>query len=720
MSDRSIAIRKKTPTRFENGKLTSCAAVGRKRRKETFDFAQKVHGGGAESQLPGSVGIIDTMLEKCSHSVMVDMLSSNKKFNRTVLPAIYKKKLVEYESSHENMIRSVSVYYSGGVAGKKKYRKIYRDSSYKKGFKSKESLRASVNNCPVPRLVPYHKLMEFIKTINLGKIYSVYDNLCDGLDDSQKVHGCYRNLKELLVRLAEFYLSGCSGHTISWFGEEHTFFVSLGGDGAPFGKNDVACAWLVSFLNIEKGVLSSNENYLLFGANCTETCLPVQKFIKMLVADIAVIEQQSFSCTFKTSTGEIRNVNVKFQVSELPNDMKMVAFLCGELSNAAKYFSSFANVSSDNANNLKGTFGRETKCTWQPWNYERRKKDAKCVESFKKKIQKQNIAESTKRSKVTSFISSQKSRQEFEPLIGKLVDRIHVDPLHLKNNACALAHRHILNEVMLLSQLSNSVHTFAQVPKNSPFAIYINVMTKKCYLTRLANKIVKWFDESNGAGKTFDYRFTGKDSRRFLQNFMFLIDAMRPFLKDGTSTCLKFHVIAYMCLLLRDCVSAFTRIHITNEEIDELEKKCRDYYILNCKFLTPHPTAWTLGFIVPAHTKDMKLMYGLGLGLNSMEGREAKHISICRYSKNTNYKKRWEQIFLHEHVSLVWLRERGYNREKPTSTCNLRYIPKRVTSDPNFCYCGLEKEVLSSLGCCFCTDRLRLVIKEKVEKAISG
>ena len=170
----------------------------------------------------------------------------------------------------------------------------------------------------------------------------------------------------------------------------------------------------------------------------------------MLVADIAVIEQQSFPCTFKTSTGEICTVNVKFQVSELPNDMKMVAFLCGELSNAANYFSSFANVSSDNANNLKGTFGREK-------NYECRKKDAKCVESFKKKIEKQNIAESTKRSKVTSFISSQNSRQEFEPLIGKLVDRIHVDPLHLKNNACALAHRHLLNEVMLLSQLSNSV-----------------------------------------------------------------------------------------------------------------------------------------------------------------------------------------------------------------------------------------------------------------------
>ena len=58
------------------------------------------------------------------------------------------------------------------------------------------------------------------------------------------------------------------------------------------------------------------------------------------------------------------------------------------------------------------------------------------------------------------------------------------------------------------------------------------------------------------------------------------INVIRPFLKDSTSTCFIFHVLACVCLLLRDCVSAFTRIQITNEQIDELEKKCRDYFIL--------------------------------------------------------------------------------------------------------------------------------------------
>ena len=95
-----------------------------------------------------------------------------------------------------------------------------------------------------------------------------------------RVSGCYRSLKELLVCLAEFYLSGHSGFDVIWFEEEYKFLVTLGGDGAPFRKDETACAWLVSFLNIGRGVLSNNENYLLFGANCSENCIAVQKYIK--------------------------------------------------------------------------------------------------------------------------------------------------------------------------------------------------------------------------------------------------------------------------------------------------------------------------------------------------------------------------------------------------------------------------------------------------------
>ena len=42
---------------------------------------------------------------------------------------------------------------------------------------------------------------------------------------------------------------------------------------APFGKGDEATAWLVSFLNVGEQVLSQNDNFLLGGANCSESML---------------------------------------------------------------------------------------------------------------------------------------------------------------------------------------------------------------------------------------------------------------------------------------------------------------------------------------------------------------------------------------------------------------------------------------------------------------
>ena len=76
------------------------------------------------------------------------------------------------------------------------------------------------------------------------------------------------------------------------FDQPNTFHVALVGDGAPFGKDDTACSWLVSFLNIGQGVLSSNDNFLLFGANCAENCLPVKRFLGKLMKDIKRIQRK--------------------------------------------------------------------------------------------------------------------------------------------------------------------------------------------------------------------------------------------------------------------------------------------------------------------------------------------------------------------------------------------------------------------------------------------
>ena len=225
----------------------------------------------------------------------------------------------------------------------------------------------------------------------------------------------------------------------------------------------------------------------------------------MLVHDIQIIEKKTYPCTYIGQNGE-ETVTIKFCIRELPNDMKTIAFLSGELSNSAKYFSSFANVATDNVNDPHGTFGTGESDKWHRWEYSARLKVVTHVDKFKKDLSKLKLTDATKRSKIkfNAFISQkQDSRQEFVPPIGKLVDRIHVEPLHLKNNACALAHGYLLQEVLSVSQLPDLVKCFSEIQINSPFVKYVSVMKSKCHLSRLGNKIVKWFNETQ-AKKMFE------------------------------------------------------------------------------------------------------------------------------------------------------------------------------------------------------------------------
>ena len=132
------------------------------------------------------------------------------------------------------------------------------------------------------------------------------------------------------------------------------------------------------------------------------------RFIAKLMTEIAGIEKHSFLINVNGTT-----VSVQFHFAELPNDMKMLAFLGGELSNSAKFFSSFVNVGSDDKSTLNGTFGKKKSNTWQLWKYSERIEVAKAVSSMKTKIEKQNITPTTKRSKLTAFIAKKGSRQEF-------------------------------------------------------------------------------------------------------------------------------------------------------------------------------------------------------------------------------------------------------------------------------------------------------------------
>lgn len=667
--------------------------------QETFQAAIEINGATKENLQPAIVGIVETLSSKFSKGEVISAVSKKKKLVKHITTMFHKDNCTEYEKSQENMIRSVAVYYTMGVMGKRKYIKVRHSLSFENtSSKSKKTTRIKIANCSIPALVPYYKLAKFLDEINIGTLNSVEEHLCD--DSGDKVNGFYRDLKEYLPRLAEFYLKFYQ-EDINWFGSPFTFKVAIGGDGAPFGKNDQSCAWLVSFLNIGKRFLSNEGNFLIFGANCSESCAPVEKYVSKLVSDIAYLDKNVF---------QVNGIDVTFEFSELPNDMKMLCFLAGELSNSAKYFSTFANVSYDNMNTLKFTFGQSTSHHWRPWVYKNRLNVAKQVTDFKKKIVKSKLAKNSQRNRITSFIAEKQSRQEYNPRIGKLIDKAHVEPLHLKNNACALMFRHILEFAIAKSKLASNVNYFSSVNPDSPFAKLISSMRSESNLSRLGKKVVKWFNDTKANAKSFDYRFTGHESRRFLHNFMYLISSIVENC-DQTPARLKLHVLAFASLSLRNAVSIFNRFNVKEEQLDELDKACDDFYSCCALFLRVNPTVWTLGRVVPVHARDVFAKYGKGLIINSMEGREAKHQAVSRYAQNSTYYNRWHSVFRHEFISLIWLRERGYSRANSKS-CNATYIPKRVLGN-EYCNCGL----MFAAGICkYCNHENRMEIEKSIKQ----
>lgn len=709
LSDRLRNKRKLSPTSLdETGRISGPERSARRRCQETIKIARALHGATPVNMLPAYEGIIAVLNTNCSLPELTNMVTKCSKFSGKVIPKVVKDKINIFEKSDSNFVRSVNVLYRGGIASKQKYNAIRSSLSMcmnetGMGRKHIEFMKG----IPVPRLFTYQKLMERVNQIDIGQLHDVRELLCNDLSEEDKVNGKFRNLLQLLIRMAHFYLNANKYREdkLDWFGEgEGSFKVAIGGDGAPFGKDDQAISWLVSFLNCRNRVCSHAENFLLFGANCSEDCEPVHRYVTLLRKEMTAIEGNYYSLEV-----EGKQVSVSFQFELFPNDMKYLAFLGGELTISASYFSPFADVSKSEINHLQGTFGLTPDNKWKPWKYSDRLKVADAVAKKKEQLSNSTLRPRTKREKITSLISQKKSRQEFPPRVGKFIDKAKAEPLHLKNNAWQHWNLFVLKYALSRSNLGNCQSIF-DVPINSCFGKYYHSIRFTVKATRLAKKVRKWFADGRDQNKDLEYRFTGKESRLFCHNFMSIVQSLKTD-SDQLSHTLQLHVFAYTAINLRGAVSLFSRVSLSNEQVQSLQQFCSNYFRATALFLTSKPTTWTIGHVVPSHAKQIHQKLGMGLGINTMEGRESKHVTLAKFTNNTQFSNRWAQVFKHEYVSLFWLRENGCDETVHKETTGL-YVPNRCSTS-QFCYCGEPKQVVEN-QCNFCCDPLRGIISQCV------
>ena len=261
----------------------------------------------------------------------------------------------------------------------------------------------------------------------------IYPNLVgqnDLKEGQDKPVGMYREVKDFIPRLAEFYLT-VNQHRIDKLldfkkytkkdSSSFLFCIAFGGDGAP----GVGTVFSVSFINVGKRILSSSETFMVFGGEVDECELSSRRFVQRAIKDFIYLESKVFKISINGT-----DMKVEFKLCELPNDMKFLCFLAGELNNAATYFTTFANVSKHDSRDHTKSFGNG----WEPFSYKKRLQDSSLVGNKRKSWEK--LAETTRKSKINDFIKSLNSRQCEEPLVEHFVDIMKSDGLHLKNNVC--------------------------------------------------------------------------------------------------------------------------------------------------------------------------------------------------------------------------------------------------------------------------------------------
>ena len=116
----------------------------------------------------------------------------------------------EFENSKSNQLRSISVYFSKGVMGKRKYRSVCKTLSMKISKKrGKKFERQKIMSCKVAKLLPYEKLMACVKSIDIGWIGNVKEDFCYDLNEYGPENVARLNYRviKLLIRLSSIQFS---------------------------------------------------------------------------------------------------------------------------------------------------------------------------------------------------------------------------------------------------------------------------------------------------------------------------------------------------------------------------------------------------------------------------------------------------------------------------------------------------------------------------------
>jgi len=161
------------------------------RRSETFLVSQAIHGGSEENKEPTICGMIDTLISKCkSEKLAIKLLNSKRYLKHSLERQCQRQYKNKHESSKENLLCSLNVYYAHSVMGKRKYINIRKANTVKEQ----------------PNYVAYPKLANHMTKIDIGNVYNIDPIFTENVPNEEKGEGLFQNVVEFCPRLAKFYI----------------------------------------------------------------------------------------------------------------------------------------------------------------------------------------------------------------------------------------------------------------------------------------------------------------------------------------------------------------------------------------------------------------------------------------------------------------------------------------------------------------------------------
>ena len=162
-----------------------------------MEAAAKIHGSSNEHPSASFEGVFDTLQKRCKLDNLTKYVTENKPLTNRVVSKEYKKGVLKFEKSNDNIVRSIATYYASGVMEKQKYKSVRLALSMKSN-EGKPGKRTSISiskGCKVPKLLTYSDLVEQLKKIDIGTVHEIDEDYLEGLslETENKVNGAYRD-----------------------------------------------------------------------------------------------------------------------------------------------------------------------------------------------------------------------------------------------------------------------------------------------------------------------------------------------------------------------------------------------------------------------------------------------------------------------------------------------------------------------------------------------